>query len=81
MALTTPISAPPAMKPEAIRVPRSARALLSAASFERVVTSHATSPPTTSGALRYMGMNIPSEKGRAGTPIPVSTSASTAPAK
>ncbi len=36
-ALTTPISAPPAMKPDAISVPRSKRALLrSASSFERV---------------------------------------------
>ena len=80
-AETTPISAPPAMNPEAISVPRSKRALFSASSFERDDTNHAIRPPTTSGAFRYIGMNIPSENANAGTPIAVSTNASAAPIK
>ena len=80
-ALTTPISAPPAMKPDAISVPRSKRALLRASSFERFETNHATRPPTTSGAFSSIGMNMPSAKASAGTPIEVSTSASAAPQK
>ena len=81
MALTTPISAPPAMNPEAISVPRSMRALFSAASFERFETNQAIRPPTTSGALSSIGMNIPSAKARAGTPMAVSTRARAAPQK
>ena len=69
------------MKPDAMSVPRSSRALFTASSFERVETYQATRPPTTSGAFNSMGMNIPSEKASAGTPIEVSTSASTAPMK
>ena len=69
------------MKPDAISVPRSKRALLRASSFERFETNHATSPPTTSGAFSSMGMNMPSANARAGMPIDVSTSASAAPQK
>ena len=69
------------MKPEAMSVPRSKRALLSPSSFERFDTNHATRPPTTSGAFSSIGMNMPSANARAGTPIEVSTSASAAPQK
>ena len=69
------------MKPEAISVPRSKRALFRPSSFERPETNQATSPPTTSGAFSSMGMNMPSAKARAGTPIDVSTRASAAPQK
>ena len=65
-ALTTPISAPPAMKPDAMRVPFSPRSLFASASFERVVTNQFTAPPTRSGMLSCMGMNIPSANGSAG---------------
>ena len=44
-AETTPIKAPPAIKPDAIKVPRSKRALLSASSFEREDTNQAIKPP------------------------------------
>ena len=76
-----PVGAPPAMKPEAMSVPRSNRALLSASSCVRVETYQAIRPPVTSGAFSSMGMNMPSAKASAGTPIVVSISASMAPQK
>ena len=79
MALTTPIRAPPAMKPEAMRVPFSWRALLTAASLERVLTYQEIAPPTSSGRLRSMGMNMPRANGRAGTLNAVRISAIAAP--
>ena len=78
-ALTTPMSAPPAMKPEAMSVPFSPRSLLMFSSFVRVVTYQLIAPPTTSGMFSSIGMNMPSAKARAGTPQSVSTMARTAP--
>lgn len=78
---TTPINAPPAIKPEAINVPRSKRALFNASSFEREDTNQATRPPITNGAFKYIGINIPNENANAGTPIAVKTNAKAAPIK
>ena len=50
-ALTTPISAPPAMKPEARSVPFSLRRWLSETSVERALTYQLIRPPTMSGKL------------------------------
>ena len=65
-ALTTPISAPPAMNPLAMSVPRSPRSWFSFLSLERVVTNQFTAPPTSSGRFSSRGMNIPRAKGSAG---------------
>ncbi len=78
-ALTTPINAPPAMKPEARRVPLSFLALLISSSFERVLTNQLTRPPTSNGAFNSKGMNIPRENARAGTPSQLRRTARTAP--
>ena len=78
-ALTTPMRAPPAMKPDAKRVPRSLRALLTFSSLLRLPTNQLMMAPTSSGALSYRGMNIPSEKGRAGTFNQLSSRARIAP--
>ena len=78
-ALTTPMRAPPAMNPEAMRVPLLSLASLRALSFERVLTNHEMAPPTSSGRFRSIGMNIPSANARAGTFNNVSATASTAP--
>ena len=66
-ALTTPMRAPPAMKPLANSVPRSLRAALTFSSLLRLPTNQLMMAPTSSGAFNCKGMNIPSEKGRAGT--------------
>ena len=63
----TPIKAPPAMKPEAMRLPFSPRFLLMVSSLLRVVTYQLTAPPITKGTLSSRGMNIPKAKARAGT--------------
>ena len=78
-AETTPINAPPAMKPDASNVPRSRRALLRAASVERVETYQLIKPPTMSGVFKYKGMNIPNAKGNTGTPSKLSNKAKIAP--
>ena len=78
IALTTPINAPPAMKPEAMSVPRLLFALACSASLWRL-TAHATKPPTTSGALSSIGINIPRAKGSAGSLIKVRIRAIRAP--
>ena len=67
IALTTPISAPPAMKPEAISVPFSWRAEFTASSLLRLLTYQLMAPPTSRGRLRSRGMNMPRQKARAGT--------------
>ena len=51
-ALTTPIKAPPAMKPEANKVPSSPLDSLMALSFVRDVTYHCIKPPTNNGMFR-----------------------------
>lgn len=79
-AANTPKSAPPAMSPDAMSVPRSRRASFTALSAERVLTNHAIAPPTSRGALSCMGMNIPRQNASAGTPSQLSSTASTAPA-
>ena len=48
-ALTTPISAPPAMNPEASRVPFSPRSAFTSGSLLRLVTYQLIAPPTKSG--------------------------------
>ena len=68
-----------AMNPEAMSVPRSLRNLLTEASFERVLTNQLTSPPMRRGIFSCNGINIPSAKGSAGTPILVRIRASIAP--
>src|ERR1041384_4120382 len=47
----TPKSDPPAMKPDAMSVPRENLALFSFSFFDLVVTNHATSPPARRGVL------------------------------
>ena len=79
MALTTPMSAPPAMNPEAMSVPFSTRASLRALSLLRLPTNHETAPPMSIGMLRSSGMNIPSANGSAGTLKNVRMRAITAP--
>ena len=79
IALTTPIKAPPAMKPDAMRVPFSIRASLTVWSLLRVLTNHETAPPTRRGRLSSSGMNIPRQNARAGTPHQFKTRAITAP--
>ena len=78
-ALTTPIKAPPAMKPEATSVPFSLRAVLTALSLERVDTYQATNPPISRGTSSDIGINIPRAKAKAGTRHSVKTTAITAP--
>lgn len=78
-AANTPNSAPPAIRPDAIRVPRSRRASLSFLSAERLLTNQATRPPISIGVLSCSGMNIPRQNARAGTPSQLSNSASIAP--
>ena len=56
-ALTTPIRAPPAIKPLAMSVPFSPRSLF---------TYQLIAPPTNSGTFNSNGMNIPSAKANAG---------------
>ena len=80
-ALTTPISAPPAIKPDAISVPRSRRAFFPRSLPLRLATYQLIRPPTRSGVLSSSGMNIPSANASAGTPIIVKISASAAPAR
>ena len=63
---TTPIKAPPALKPLAISVPVSPRSLFTELSVERVVTSQFIAPPTSNGALSSIGINIPKAKAKAG---------------
>ena len=65
-ALTTPISAPPAMKPDASNVPFSPRSVLRVASLLRLVTYQLMAPPTTRGMFSCNGMNIPSANANAG---------------
>ena len=79
IALTTPMSAPPAMNPDAISVPFSMRASFVALSWLRVLTNHEMAPPTSIGMLRSRGMNMPSAKGSAGILKNVSTRAMRAP--
>lgn len=63
-ALITPIKAPPAINPEAIRVPLSFRALLTASSLLRVETYQLTRPPINNGVFNSSGINIPRGQGR-----------------
>ena len=63
----------------AISVPRSLRALLTASSLLREPTNQLTMAPISNGALSWKGMNIPSEKGRAGTLSQLSRHARIAP--
>jgi uncharacterized membrane protein YphA (DoxX/SURF4 family) len=79
IALTTPISAPPAINPEAMSVPFSVRASLSSLSLLRLPTYHAIAPPTSIGVFKSIGMNMPSANGRAGTLKNVRRRAMTAP--
>ena len=79
IALTTPINAPPAIKPDAMSVPLLLRALLSTSSLLRVLTYHEIAPPINKGILRSIGMNIPSANGSAGILAKVSINAITAP--
>ena len=79
MAETTPMRAPPAMKPLAMSVPFSWRLRLSSASLLLVLTNQEIAPPTSSGRLRSMGMNIPRQNARAGTLKTVRSIAITAP--
>ena len=65
-ALTTPIKAPPAMKPDAMSVPFSLLASLISLSLLRVFTNQAMAPPTRRGRFKSIGMNIPNANGRAG---------------
>ena len=51
-ALTTPIKAPPAMNPEASKVPLFSRALFKSSSLLRVDTYQLISPPTTKGVFK-----------------------------
>ena len=78
-ALTTPISAPPAIKPLAMSVPRSPRCLFTSASLLREVTHQLIAPPTTSGTFSSKGMNIPNAKANAGTLHSVRIMANSAP--
>ena len=78
-ALITPIKAPPAMNPEARRVPFSLRSEFIASSLERVVTYQLIAPPTKSGIFNSNGINIPNANASAGIPQSVSTMARTAP--
>ena len=59
IALTTPINAPPAIKPDASRVPLSWRALLSFSSLDLVLRYQLINPPANRGRLRCRGINIP----------------------
>ena len=79
IALTTPIKAPPAMKPEAIKVPLLLRALLRASSLLRVLTYHEIAPPINKGILRSIGINMPRANGNAGILATVNINAITAP--
>ena len=81
IALITPIRAPPAINPEAIRVPLSRLALFTASSLLRVDTNQLTNPPTNQGVFNSNGINIPKAKAKAGTPIMVRIKAKAAPAK
>ena len=65
-ALTTPIKAPPAMKPLAMSVPFSPRSAFTLASLLREVTYQLMAPPTSSGTFSSNGINIPRAKARAG---------------
>ena len=78
-ALTTPMSAPPAMNPEAKNVPLSKRALFRAVSFERLPTYQLISPQMTKGVFSSNGMNIPKANAKAGTFSHVSRTARIAP--
>ena len=83
-ALTTPMRAPPAMNPLAMRVPFSPRSLASSllsplSSLLSLVTYQLTAPPTSRGILSSKGMNIPSAKGSAGTFMRVRITAIAAP--
>ena len=78
-ALTTPMRAPPAIKPLAMSVPFSPRALFTLWSLLRVVTYQLTAPPTTNGTFSSRGINIPSANARAGILSHVSTMARAAP--
>jgi hypothetical protein len=78
-AAKTPTRAPPAMKPEAMSVPWSWRALATAPSFEERRSSQATAAPTTSGELSSMGRYMPSAKASPETPHSSRATAKTAP--
>ena len=71
-ALTTPINAPPAMKPEASSVAFSFLRWFRLMSVDRELTYQFTKPPTISGKFSCKGMNIPKAKARAETPQQVS---------
>lgn len=79
VALTTPIKAPPAMKPEASNVPFSRRALFNAWSLLRLPTYQLIAPPINSGVFSSSGINIPNEKASAGILQMFRIIASTAP--
>ena len=77
IALTTPIRAPPAMKPDAMRVPFSTLLLFTSSSLLRLLTNHCTAPPIIKGIFNCKGMNIPNAKASTGTPNRFSINANT----
>ena len=81
IAPNTPNNAPPAMKPEAIRVPLWNRALFSVSSFERVLTKWATNPPTSKGVFNSWGRYIPRAKARGEILSAFNNNAITAPTR
>ncbi|MGC4000174.1 MAG: N-6 DNA methylase [Anaeromyxobacter sp.] len=78
-AVMTPMSAPPAMKPDAISVPRSWRAAATFSSFDDRLSSQAVAAPRISGELRSMGRYMPSARARPETPHISAATAKTAP--
>ena len=78
-ALTTPIKAPPAMKPDASRVPFSRRTLFRAWSLLRLPTYQLMAPPISNGVFNSSGMNMPNANANAGILQKFRMMASTAP--
>ena len=78
-ALTTPIKAPPAMKPDASRVPFSRRTLFRAWSLLRFPTYQLLAPPISNGVFNSSGMNMPNANAIAGILQKFRMMASTAP--
>ncbi len=78
-ALTTPIKAPPAIKPEASNVPFSKRAEFKLWSLLRLPTYQLIAPPIKSGVFRSKGINIPKANANAGILQKFNTTARTAP--
>ena len=78
-AETTPIRAPPAMKPDAISVPFFTLASFTSLSLLLLPTHQEMAPPSRSGKFKSIGMNIPRQNANVGTLQKFSSSAMAAP--